>query len=144
MGITHGSSSQSITGHRPSSHRSLDLENINTGESQFSPVTGHQTLYQSTISDTHAMGMEFTTNGENLGSEQSFRHEVQNRTNNSKRVLLPLEWDFSNISDPSVIIEPPDNNWRLDNRQASQTSLSGHISRRVQSRSKHVQEQEEM
>ena len=64
------------------------------------------------------MGMEFTNN-------------------NSKRVLLPLEPDFSNMSDPRVVIEPPDNNWRSDNRQTLQTSLSGRISRRDQSRSKH-------
>ena len=125
-----------------SSHRSLDLENINPGESQYSPATGqpatcHQTLYQPTFSDTHAMGMEFTTKRANLGSEHSYRHEVQNPTNNSKRVLLPLEPDFSNMSDPSVVIEPPDNNWRLDNGQTSQTSLSGHISRKDQSRRKH-------
>ena len=137
MGITHGSSSQSITSHWPSSHWSLDLQNINTGESQFSPATGHQTLYQSTFSDTHAMGMEFTTNRANLGSEQSFNYEVQNPANNSKRVLLPLEPDFSNMSDPSIIIELPDNNWRSDNRQVTQTSLSGRISRMDQSRSKH-------
>ena len=60
------------------------------------------------------MAMEFTTYRANLGSEQSFRHEVQNPANNSKRVLLPLERDFSNMSDPSIIIEPPDNNWRSD------------------------------
>ena len=54
------------------------------------------------------MGMEFTNN-------------------NSKRVLLPLGLDFSDMSDPSVVIEPPDNNWRSDNRQTLQTSLSGHI-----------------
>ena len=44
------------------------------------------------------MGMEFTNN-------------------NSKGVLLPLELNFSNLSDPNVVIEPPDNNWRSDNRQ---------------------------
>ena len=69
MGITQEFSSQSITGHQPSSHRSLDLENINTGEviihhlpvtSQ--PITGHQNLYQPTFSETHAMGMEFSNN----------------------------------------------------------------------------------
>ena len=38
------------------------------------------------------------------------------------------------MSDPSIIIEPPDNNWRSDNRQVSQTSLSGCISRRDQSK----------
>ena len=80
MGITHGRSSQSITSHRPSSQRSLDLENINTGESRFSPVNGHQTLYQSTISDTHAMGMDFTTNRANLvlnsHSDRKFRTQL--------------------------------------------------------------------
>ena len=53
------------------------------------------------------MGMEFTNNQAS-----------------SKRVLLPLEPDFSDMSDPSVIVEPPDNNWRSHNRQA-QTSLCG-------------------
>ena len=82
-------------------------------------VTGHQTLYQPIVSETHAMGIEFTNNPAS-----------------SKRVLLPLESDFSNMSDLSVIVEPPDNNWRSDNRQA-QTLLSGRISRRDQSRTKH-------
>ena len=81
--------------------------------------------------------MEFTTNRSNLGSEHSYRHEVQNPTANLKRVLLTLEPAFSNMYDPSVVIEPPDNNWRSDNRQTSQTSLSGHVSRRDQSREKH-------
>ena len=49
----------------------------------------------------HAIGMEFTNNQAN-----------------AKRVLLPLEPDFSNMSDPSVIVEPLNNNWRSDNRQA--------------------------
>ena len=40
------------------------------------------------------------------------------------------------MSDPSVVIETPDNNWRSDNKQTSQTSLSGHVSRRDQSRRK--------
>ena len=122
MGITQEFSSQSITSHRPSSHRSLDLENINTGESQYSPVSGqlvmgHQTLYQPTFSEL--MPWAWFTN---------------NTVKNSKRVLLPLEPDFSNMSDLSVVIEPPDNNWRSDNRQTSQTSFSRR--RRDQSRSK--------
>ena len=99
-------------------HPHIGRKYKNRGKSIFTSnqplVTGHQTLYQSTVSDTHAMGMEFTTNRANLGSEQSFRHEVQNPANNSKRVLLPLETDFSNMSDPSIIIEPPGNNWRSD------------------------------
>ena len=94
-----------MTGHRPSSHRSLDLENLNTGENQYSLATGHRstghhTLYQPVVSGTHAMGMEFTNNQAT-----------------SKRVLLPLEPDFSYMSNPSVIVEPPpppDNSWRSD------------------------------
>ena len=62
---------------------------------------------------------------------------IEFTNNNSKRVLLPLEPDFSNMSDPNVVIKPPDNNWRSDNRQTLQTSLSGCIPRRDQSRSKH-------
>ena len=41
------------------------------------------------------------------------------------------------MSDPSVVMETPGNNWRSDNRQVSQTSLSGRISRMDQSRNKH-------
>ena len=47
MGITHEISSQSMTDHRPSSLRSLDLENLNTGKFIFTnhwpPVTGQST-----------------------------------------------------------------------------------------------------
>ena len=132
MGITQEISSQSITGHQPSSHRSLDLENFNTGESQYSPVTGHQssghrlpvsghqTLYQSIISETHVMGIEFTNN-----------------PTSSKGVLLPLEPGFNSMSDPSFVVEPPDNNWRSVDRQVSQTFLSRRISRKDQSRNIH-------
>ena len=42
------------------------------------------------------------------------------------------------MSDPSVVIEPPSNNWRSDNNndnyRQNQTSLSGRRSRRDQSR----------
>ena len=67
MSITQEFSSQSMTSHQPSSHWSLDLENLNTGENQYSlttcqPVTGHQTLYQPIVSGTHAMGMAFINN----------------------------------------------------------------------------------
>ena len=126
------------TGHRPSSHRSLDLERLNSGEIQESPttrhdrsqgsrppVTEHQNIIQPTTSESHTFGIEST-------SKQS----------STSRILLPLEPDFSNMSDPSVVIEPPGNNWRSDNnnenyRQIHQTSLSGRRSRRDQSRDKH-------
>ena len=125
-----GISNQSMTGHGPSSHRSLDLERLNTEELQISPttshqspgnrppVTGHQTLYQPISSETHASGM-FTSNQPN-----------------SSRVLLLLEPDFSNMSDPSVVVELLGNNWRSDNRQISQASLSGRTSMRDQPRNK--------
>ena len=48
------------------------------------------------------------------------------------------------MSDPSVVIEPPGNNWRSDNNNVNcrliQTSLSGRRSRRDQSRDKHRSE----
>ena len=130
-------SSLTITGHGPSSHRSLDLERLNSGEIQESlttrhdrspgsrpPVTRHQNIIQPTSSKSHTLGTEFT-------SKQS----------STSRILLPLEPDFSNMSNPSVVIEPPGNNWRSDNdndnyRQIHQTSLSGRRSRRDQSRDK--------
>ena len=62
--------------------------------------------------------------------------DFTNNQPSAKRVLLPLEPVFSNKSDPSLIVEPPDNDLRSDNRQA-QTSLSGSVSRRDQSKSKH-------
>ena len=52
----------------------------------------------------------------------------------TKRVLLPLEPDFSNMSDPSIVIELPSISWRLDNRMTSQTRCS---SRRDQTKRKH-------
>ena len=86
-----------------SSQRSLDLEKMTAGRSQHSLVnlsqlnwplvTSHQPIYQTSVSDTHAIGMEFTTNRSNLDSEHSCRHKVQNPTDNPKRILLPLEPD---------------------------------------------------
>ena len=99
MGITQEFSSQSITGHRPSSHWSLDRKYQHRGKSIFTghhspdkwpPVTGHQTLYQPTFSETHAMGMEFTNN-------------------NSKKSFITPGTNFSKMSYPSVVIELSDN-----------------------------------
>ena len=64
------------------------------------------------------MGMEFTNN-------------------NSKRVLLPLETDLSNMSDPNVAIDLTTTGDRTTDITALQTFLYGSISRRDQSRSKH-------
>ena len=43
-------------------------------------------------------------------SEHSLSNEPQNSTT-SKRILLPLESDFSQMSDPSIIIDLPSNTW---------------------------------
>ena len=84
------------------------------------PVSSHQNLVQPITSEVRMKSMEFTNNQPS-----------------TSRVLLPLELDFSNMSDPSIVIEPPDNKWRSDNKLISQTSLSGRRSRRDQSRDKH-------
>ena len=57
-----------------------------------------------------------------LGSEHSFINEPQNPATSS-RILLPLEPDFSQMSDPSVVIEPP-NTWRSNERHSSKIRLS--------------------
>ena len=104
-------SSLPITGHRPPSHRSLESDRLNPMEIQESqatehdrspgsrpPVTGHPNIIQNIASDSQIFGSEFTSKQPSIS-----------------RVLLPLEPDFSNMSDPSVVIEPPSNNWRPDN-----------------------------
>ena len=45
-------------------------------------------------------------------------NEPQN-SSTSKRVLLPLEPDFSHIIDPSIVIAPPSNTWASDYRHTS-------------------------
>ena len=46
--------------------------------------------------------MEFTTNKSNLGSEYSYRHEIQNPTNNSRRVLFP--WSQTSAICPITVL----------------------------------------
>ena len=85
-------SSLPITGHQPSSHGSLELERLNPAEIKESsttghdrspgsrpPVTGHQNIIQTTASEAHTFGTEFT-----------------NKQPSTSGVLLPLEPDFSN------------------------------------------------
>ena len=82
------------------------------------------------------------TGHQNIASDsQTFDAEFTSKQPGTSRVLLPLEPDFSNMSDPSVVIEPPSNSWRSDNNndnyRQNRTSLSGRRSRRDQSRKKH-------
>ena len=65
-------------------------------------------------------------------SEHSFSNEPQNSTT-SKRILLPLEPDFSQMLDPSIIIDQPSNTWQSTDRHTSQTRQS----RRDQPKTKH-------
>ena len=88
--------SQINTSHSITSHRSLDLDFQTPGRSQYSlvnqslvslpPVTDYQFVYQTSVGDTHTIGMEFTTNKSNLGSEHSYEHEFQNPTDNSRKL----------------------------------------------------------
>ena len=98
-------------------------------------VTGHHSTYQAPVIMWHSMSNDHLVSNISLGgSEQSFPNEPQNPTA-SKRVLLPLEPDFSQMSDPSVIIGPPSNtkSWQSADRH---TSLSRH-NRRDQPKTKH-------
>ena len=51
----------------------------------------------------------------NLGSEHSFINEPQDPATSS-RILLPLEPDFSQMSDPSVVIERHSSKIRLSRK----------------------------
>ena len=55
-----------------------------------------------------------------MSSEHSFLNEPQNSAT-SNSILLPLEPDFSQMSDPSIIIDPPRNTWKSTDRHTSQT-----------------------
>ena len=66
------------------------------------------------------------------GSEHSLWNETQNSTT-SKRVLLPLEPDFSLLSDPSIVIGPPINIWQSTERHTTRTRRN----RRDQPKTKH-------
>ena len=74
--------------------------------------------YQALVIMQHSKGNEHPVATLSLrGSEQSFPNEHQNPTA-SKRVLLPLEPDFSQMSDPSVIIGPSSNTWQSADRHS--------------------------
>ena len=69
-------------------------------------------------------------------THRSSEHSLSNEPQNSitlKRILLPLEPDFSAMSAASVIISPPSNTWQSTDRHTSQTRLS----RRDQPKTKH-------
>ena len=81
--------------------------------------TSHQSAHQAPVI-THQKSDKDdpVANKINRSSEQLFPSDPQN-CSASKRVLLPLEPDFSHMSDPSIIIAPPSNTWVSDNRHTS-------------------------
>ena len=88
-----------------------------------SPVIGLQSSYPASISSHHFRGSECRLPSHySPGSEHSFAHELPNPATSS-RMILPLEPDFLQISDPSGIIEPP-NTWRSNDKHSSQTRQS--------------------
>ena len=100
MGIIQEFSSQSITGHRPSSHQSLDRKYQHRGKSIF---TGHWSpVYPPPVIRLFI----------NLHLVRLMPWAWNSLIITQKRVSLPLEPDFSNMSDPNVVIEPSDNKWR--------------------------------
>ena len=72
-----------------------------------SPVLGLQSSYPASISSHHSRSSERRLpSNDNMGSGHSFAHELPNPATSS-RMILPLEPDFSQMSAPSVIVEPP-------------------------------------
>ena len=107
------------------------------------PVTGRwtglQSSYPASISSHHSRSSERRLpSNDNIGSEHSFAHELPNPVTSSRMILL-LEPDFSQISDPSVIIEPP-NTWRSNDKHFSQTrpSHKDQTKRRYRSKKKRI------
>ena len=118
-GTSQPATSQPVTGQLlpGTSHRSLNLDYQSPGTSQFitsqqspviqSPVIGPHSSYPASISSHNSSGSNRRLAiHRNLGSEHSCAHELRNPATSS-RIILPLEPDFSQMSDPSVIIEPP-------------------------------------
>ena len=92
-------------------HRSVCVSSIGTGHQSFrhqSPGTSHQApvIRQQTLGSEHPMAIC----RQHLSSEQSFTNEPPN-SGNKQRILLPLEPDFSTMSDPNIVINPPTNTW---------------------------------
>ena len=80
---------------------------------------GHQSVHQALVI-THQTSdkNDPVANKINRSSEQLFPRDPQN-SSASKRVLLPLEPDFSQMSDPSIIIAPPSNTWVSEDKHTS-------------------------
>ena len=120
---------QPVTGH-PVTNHSVITRHRTSGTGHL--ITSHQSTYQVPVIIQHSIGNEhWVASQSHRGSEQSFLNEHQNPTA-SKRVLLPLEPDFSQMLYPSII-GPPSNIWQSTDRYTSQSRQS----RRDQPKTKH-------
>ena len=89
---------------------SVQFQALGTGQ----PGTSHQApvIRQQMLGAEHRVA-----NFRQMSLEQSVANEPPN-SRNKQRVLLPLEPDFSTMSDPSIVINPPSNTWE-SNRHTS-------------------------
>ena len=79
----------------------------------------YQSNYQAPVIRQQTLGTEYLVSShKHKSSEHSLANEPQN-SRSSQRTLLPLEPDFSAMSDPIVVINPPSNTWESPNRQTS-------------------------
>ena len=125
-----------VTSHQSSSHWSFcDYQALGTGQlitRHQSPViqssvTGQQSIHQAPVITHQTTDNDYLVASKtHRSSEQSLPNEPQN-SSTSKRVLLPLEPEFSQISDPSIVIAPPSNTWVSDNRHTSPRHSRGDL-----------------
>ena len=123
--ITQINTSQSITCHRSSSHRSLDLEIQTRQKSIFTGhwSTGHWSavmrLYIS-LQLVILMPLAWSSQQINQIWVLNTHTDMKFRTQHITQEEFYYPWSqTSNISDPCVVIEPPDNKWRSHNRQTT-------------------------
>ena len=108
---SHRSTSHRSTRHRSTRHQSFtyDFQSPITNQfiSGYSPVNVPQQTYAPSVSSHVSQGStRRLPNIHHSGYEHSEVKEFPNPATSSKQ-LIPLEPDFSQMSDPSVIIDPP-------------------------------------
>ena len=111
-----------------------------TSHGHWAPVTTHQApVFRQQMLGTKYQGANYRQRS----SEQSLANESQN-TRNTQRILLPLEPDFSAISDRSIVIDPPtytleSNRQTSLNRQSRRDSLSQDVRVKREEDTAHLQ-----
>ena len=106
--VFHQSTWHQATGHQSSSHQLFsDYQTPSSRQlitSTGQPVTGHQSIHQVPVITHHSTDNDYpVANKTYRSSEYALPNEPQN-SSASKGISLPLEPDFSQISDPSIVI----------------------------------------